>query len=795
LAYICSEQFSKSAGATMTQFLTSHGAISVTNWGYQLQGNGGASLNATQLAAQTHDLIVMDFSADGTTTNAFTSTQIGTIQNGSGGQTVAISYISIGEASEFRDHWQTSWTSDGTAAGNLTGTAPAWLGPNNPDWPESRKVRYWDTDWQNEIFNNNHTGWLDHIVSNGFDAAYLDIVDAYYFWGAEALPGDLQPGDPASLADSAIRMIDFIIAMADHARQTNPYFFVVLQNGESILDDAGTISAERKARFLDAVGAIGVEDVYNPGNLDENNAAAPDADRITALQDSFLANNIPVFVTDYLNTPALVTQFETSARADGFIPYTAPHRALDVMGPEYSGALPTETYHAPIATAGADALVGKNPDDIINGLNGNDFIFGGGGDDELNGGAGNDHIDGGVGNDILTGGAGIDVLIGGIGDDAFIFDAADSIDGGDGFDILLVESSSVPTSFDLAAHNLEAAAQHVVDTTGQSWTDYVRQFDQNWNPVSEEGNNDDGGRWKTTWDTAGNQSWSQRTTTYDAANHIISQSGIYDNTRTWNITYDVDNNQDWSKKVIHRDIPGGANWVSKTTLYDDLNRVYDQTGTYDSGRKWHTVWDVANNEIWTKKFTYIDTPDSTSWSRKTQHYNAQNKVYEQFGTYDTGRTWHTVWDHDNAEIWSKAITFSDVPNATSWLLKTYYYNNAGHLYEQSGLFDNGLGWITRWDAENTEIWSKQVGRLDAANDYSWSSKIYKYDDSNRLYEYDGAYDDGRTWITLYDVNNNETWAKQYTLYDSANNYSWDHKIYQYDAVGNLLNTQIIDDIA
>ena len=48
------------------------------------------------------------------------------------------------------------------------------------------------------IFNAQGTGWLDQVVTQGFDAAYLDIVDAYFFWGSEFSP---TPSDPALSGD------------------------------------------------------------------------------------------------------------------------------------------------------------------------------------------------------------------------------------------------------------------------------------------------------------------------------------------------------------------------------------------------------------------------------------------------------------------------------------------------------------------------------------------------------------------------------------------------------------------
>lgn len=318
----------------MVDFTTSHGVVSVDNWGYQLQGAGGSPLDISALADQTHDMFVIDFSSDGTEANAWNSQELSQLANGPGGNSLVVSYISIGEASEFRDHWRNEWTIDGSANSALSANAPSYLGPTNPDWPESRKVRFWESEWQDVIFNDAGTGWLDKIASQGFDAAYLDIVDAYYYWGAEVTPADQAAGDPINLEVSARLMIDFIIDMTAHARAENPNFFVILQNGEFILNDAGAISAETKNAFLDAVGGISVEDVYNSGNLDENNPFAPDEDRIAILKQDFLENDIPVFATDYVNTPALITAFEDRALTDGFIPYSAPDRDLDQIGDE-----------------------------------------------------------------------------------------------------------------------------------------------------------------------------------------------------------------------------------------------------------------------------------------------------------------------------------------------------------------------------------------------------------------------------------------------------------------------------
>lgn len=107
-------------------------------------------------------------------------------------------------------------------------------------------------------------------------------------------------------------------------------------------------------------------------------------------------------------------------------------------------------------TDGDDVLVGRpGENNILNGGSGNDRLTGADRDDELNGGDGNDELDGRGGDDFLSGGNGHDTLIaglgidwldGGAGDDIFVVNdasgvtAGDRFTGGDGYDVLLLQS-------------------------------------------------------------------------------------------------------------------------------------------------------------------------------------------------------------------------------------------------------------------------------------------------------------------------------------------------------------------
>lgn len=316
-------------------------SINVRHWGYQLQAK-----TAEELAAAPHDLIVMDYSKDGTGENKFTPAEVASIKNRKGVNSVVISYMCIGEASDYRDHWQDEWTTkwkkiDGEkckAAGVPTDKAPTWLGAWNEDWPNSRKVRFWDPEWQAIIFNDEGTGWLDQIIAQGFDGVYLDIVDGYHHWGTEVHEDKLcEPidGDPESEKESAGRMIDFVVALAEHARRKKPDFLIIPQNASPILDALEDEDPKRKKAYLKAISAIACESLFFAGPEDENNDHNENDYAIECL-DQFGAT--PVMCVDYLNDEEKIAEFYKLARAKGYLPYAAPTRELDDMGPPYDGS-------------------------------------------------------------------------------------------------------------------------------------------------------------------------------------------------------------------------------------------------------------------------------------------------------------------------------------------------------------------------------------------------------------------------------------------------------------------------
>jgi cysteinyl-tRNA synthetase len=270
----------------------------INAWAYQLQG-----VNISQIASDTtFKLVVIDYSSNGTDENKFTPKEIEQIK--SSGKKV-IAYISIGEAENYRYYWNNAWDK----------TLPIWIDAVNTGLPGNYNVKFWYPAWQKIIF-----AYTDTIIKQGFDGIYMDLIDSYYYWMVE---NSQQP-----LADTL--MIQFVKNIRHHVDSVtgNQNFIMIPQNAEEIINSAN-VSASQKTAYLDAVNAIGVEDIFYYGTQNENNQFNPDTFRIRQLLQ-WQANNKQIFSIDYLSQPLLINQYAVGAHSYNFVPYACV-RELDQL--------------------------------------------------------------------------------------------------------------------------------------------------------------------------------------------------------------------------------------------------------------------------------------------------------------------------------------------------------------------------------------------------------------------------------------------------------------------------------
>lgn len=121
------------------------------------------------VSATNYDVVLMDYAFNEV---PFTANEINSLKTkNNGSKRLIISYMSIGEAENYRYYWQNQWQ---------TGS-PEWLDKENPDWAGNFKVKYWMSDWQSIIYGNDNS-YLKKIIDAGFDGVYLDIIDAFEYY-------------------------------------------------------------------------------------------------------------------------------------------------------------------------------------------------------------------------------------------------------------------------------------------------------------------------------------------------------------------------------------------------------------------------------------------------------------------------------------------------------------------------------------------------------------------------------------------------------------------------------------
>jgi cysteinyl-tRNA synthetase len=87
-----------------------------------------------------------------------------------GGKRLIISYVNIGAAENWRYYWNRSWKLND----------PSWIKKKYVGYEDEFYVEFWHEDWKKIIYGNNDS-YLKKILDAGFDGAFLDNVEAYYF--------------------------------------------------------------------------------------------------------------------------------------------------------------------------------------------------------------------------------------------------------------------------------------------------------------------------------------------------------------------------------------------------------------------------------------------------------------------------------------------------------------------------------------------------------------------------------------------------------------------------------------
>ncbi len=270
--------------------------IIISSWGYQLQ-----NAEPVEIVTSGFKMVVFDYSRTGDEDGVYSEEEITGI---SGYDILPVSYISIGEAEDYRFYWNRSWEKN----------SPEWLGEMNPDWEGNYKVKYWMDEWKQIVFE-----YLDIIIEQGFSGIYLDIVDGFEYWSDP----EIKKNETLTEEDAAQKMITFIKEISSYCKNKGGRDFLIIpQNGERI------INFDRDNYFIDSISGIGIEDLFFNGTLpvsdSELNYRLGFIERIKGL-DKY------VFSVDYVDDGSgysgknkeRIDKYFTYCNDRGYLPYPA----------------------------------------------------------------------------------------------------------------------------------------------------------------------------------------------------------------------------------------------------------------------------------------------------------------------------------------------------------------------------------------------------------------------------------------------------------------------------------------
>ncbi len=248
------------------------------------------------LSASPTDLVLVDYSRDGSHAGRWTAEEVRALQRKpDGGRRLVLAWIPVGQAARHRFYWQPEYQEGD----------PPWIGPAVAGWDGLYLVRYWDPDWLGILFGSPDS-WIDQVVAAGFDGVVLDPAGTWTIFADQGWTTARQD------------MVDLVCRVAEYTRAGpggRDFGVFAWNEGDGLVNDP---------RFLKAV--TGIVQIGTWFGAEEPGTATP-AERTEALEASGrLLRMVGALVlnVDYTDRPAQILEARSRARQAGFLEFAAP---------------------------------------------------------------------------------------------------------------------------------------------------------------------------------------------------------------------------------------------------------------------------------------------------------------------------------------------------------------------------------------------------------------------------------------------------------------------------------------
>ncbi|MEE2951845.1 MAG: endo alpha-1,4 polygalactosaminidase [Pseudomonadota bacterium] len=256
----------------------------VARWGCQYQ-----NLDIAALADSDLDMIVIEPSLNDDLGLFVSPDEIEVLKRKpNDGRRLVIGYLSIGEVDTKRWYWPEHWRRD----------PPAWLGSENPAWPGSHPVRYWEDGWI-DLLLGTEPGLLNLLLDRGYDGVLLDRVDAFTDWRM-------------SVPDADRRMVALVVQIAKAARKKRRGFLLLTQNAEPLLQyDA----------YRQNIDGMNKESLLTGLRCQDCMNSAEDVTWSLDFIEKARNDGLKLFATEYLSDSALIEPVRKRLAYLGFTPF------------------------------------------------------------------------------------------------------------------------------------------------------------------------------------------------------------------------------------------------------------------------------------------------------------------------------------------------------------------------------------------------------------------------------------------------------------------------------------------
>jgi len=136
-------------------------------------------------------------------------------------------------------------------------------------------------------------------------------------------------------------MREFVQKISRYARNWDPDFIVIPQNGSELLTADGRPGGAASLDYIRAISGIGQEDLFYGYQRENRATSKKDSEYLLNFLHTARANNTQVLVTDYCRHHRKVDSSFRKNSEEGFISFAAPNRELKAI-PDYPSPLFSE---------------------------------------------------------------------------------------------------------------------------------------------------------------------------------------------------------------------------------------------------------------------------------------------------------------------------------------------------------------------------------------------------------------------------------------------------------------------